>query len=291
MIFRASGCMVLSIALLLALQAAAADVQPAGTAQLKYRLIDQFGSPFFCDKDLWPVARPEQPRAEEWFSQADLAGQEFKVISNHLKLEKPADHMQAEDILSLYREHKRLQAITVEGSGSLFTFAIRTGVVGQQGEAISGTISTAGDIKVEQRETVWNTCPKCLAEGTLIDTPDGEIPVQDLRPGTQVWTTDARGNRVAAPVLSVVRTPVPSDHQVMRLRLENGRVLVASPGHPLPDGRSIGEIMPGQSIAGVRVLNVETIRYTADATYDVRPAGPTGFYWAEGVLLATTISR
>ena len=273
------------------LRAAGAAVPPAGPSMLKYKLIDQFGEPFFCDTDKWPVARPEQPKAEEWFAHADFADQEFKVISSHLQLEKPADHMQPEEILSLYQEHKKLQAITVEGSGNEFSFSIRTGKVGKQGEVISGTITADGQITVQKRETVWNTCPKCLARGTRIDTPNGEVPVQDLRPGMAVWTVDIEGNRLAATVQSIVRVPVPANHEVVRMLLENGRTLYASPEHPTPDGSSIGALQGGDILDGLRILSVARIRYTSDATYDVLPSGPTGFYWAEGVLLASTISR
>lgn len=264
---------------------------PVGAPDLKYKLIEQFGAPFFCDLDKWPVARPEEPRAKEWLSQADLSDPEFKAMSSHLNLQKPADHLQESEILSLYREHKMLQSVTVEGSGNNFTFAIRTGKAGEQGEAISGTISAGGVISVQHRETLWNTCPKCLSYGTRIDTPQGEVSVQDLRPGMPIWSVDKDGTRIAVVVASVIRVPVPLDHEVVRVRLDNGRLLIASPAHPLADGRLIGQLQSGDEIPGNQILGAERTRYTAGYTYDVLPAGPTGYYWAEGVLLATTISR
>jgi hypothetical protein len=290
MSFRIS-LFVVCLLILLVATAALAQNQPAGSSSLKYKLIEKFGSPFFCDRDEWPVARPQEPRAKEWFSQADLADQEFKAISSHLKLEKPADHLQADEILSLYQEHKKLQAITVEGSGNNFKFAIRTGEVGGQGESISGTITSSGEIKVLHKETVWNDCPRCLAEGTRIATPQGEVAVQDLQPGMPVWTLGKDGARVAGVVESVVRIPVPLNHEVVRMKLENGRTLFVSPEHPLADGGIIGQRQAGDALSGSRILSAERIRYTADFTYDLLPSGPTGFYWAEGVLLATTISR
>lgn len=290
MFFRISFFVVCVLILLVGTMVLAEN-PPAGPSSLKYKLIEQFGSPFFCDRDQWPVARPEEPRAKEWFAKADLADPEFKAISSHLKLEKPADHMQEDEILSLYQEHKKLQAITVEGSGNNFTFEIRTGEVGAQGESISGTITSSGEIKVLHRESVWNDCPKCLAEGTRIATPEGEVAVQDLQPGMPVWTVGKDGSRFAAVVESVVRVPVPLNHEVVRMKLENGRTLVASPEHPLPDGGTIGRLQPGDAVTGSRILSAERVRYAADFTYDIMPSGPTGFYWAEGVLLATTISR
>jgi hypothetical protein len=45
-----------------------------------------------------------------------------------------------------------------------------------QGERIEGTISNNGDIKITKREPGFNTCPICFSKGTLIGTPDGQIP-------------------------------------------------------------------------------------------------------------------
>ena len=85
-------------------------------------------------------------------------------------------------------------------------------------------------------------CPICLARGTRIATPAGEVPVEDLRAGDVVWTLGSSGARVAAPLLEVGTTPVPSTHEVVRLVLSDGRALSVSPGHPTQDGRRVGEV-------------------------------------------------
>lgn len=290
MLFRLTRFALFAILLFTVIQVTVAQTA-TGPSELKYKLIQQFGDPFFCDKDLWPVARPEQPRADEWFAGANYADPEFKVILTHLNLQKPADHLQSDEILAVYREHKKLQAITVEGSGSPYKFSVRTGKVGEQGESLSGTISDIGDIKIETRETLWNTCPKCLAAGTRIDTPLGEVAVQDLRAGMPIWTMDQKGKRRQGVVVSAARVPVPLHHEVVRLQLANGRTLLASPEHPLPDGRVVGDLQAGETLSDIAILNAQQIPYNGDSTYDVLPSGPTGFYWAEGVLLGTTISH
>jgi len=33
------------------------------------------------------------------------------------------------------------------------------------------------------------------------------------------------------------------------------------------------------------------VAYSGDRTYDLLPAGPTGFYWAGGILLSSTLSE
>jgi hypothetical protein len=62
-----------------------------------------------------------------------------------------------------------------------------------------------------------------------------------------------------------------------------------SPGHPLIDGRRAGDLAPGDGYDGATVVSAELIGYAGGRTFDVLPAGDTGFYWANGVLLASTL--
>ena len=256
-------------------------------AQLKYVLIDTFGPPFFCDPDYYPVARgDEQQKALEWFGQVDLASEEMRAILARLRM---VALLSDEDILMAYREHKLLASILVEPSGVGFRFEIRTGSE-PEGEAIRGRIDDRGRIDVEQRETSFNTCPICLAAGTLIDTPSGPVAVQELRAGMAIWTVGASGARTAAVVLRTGSVPVPEGFALVRLRLEDGRQLVASPGHPLADDPPLGDLLAGVMLDGARVVSVERVPAIGSATYDVLPAGGTGLYWANGVLVRSTLA-
>ena len=256
-------------------------------AQLKYVLIDAFGPPFFCDPDYYPVARgDEQQKAQEWFAQTDPASEENQAIFERLALVLP---LSDEEKLMAYREHKLLASILVESSGDGFRFEIRTGS-DPEGEAIRGRIDDRGRIDVEQRETSFNTCPICLAAGTLIDTPGGPVAVQELRAGMVIWTVGASGARTAAVVLRTGSVPVPEGFALVRLRLEDGRQLVASPGHPLADDRPLGDLLAGEMLDGARVLAVERVPPASPLTYDVLPAGGTGLYWANGILVRSTLA-
>ena len=126
--------------------------------------------------------------------------------------------------------------------------------------------------------------------GTRIEAPAGAVLVQDLRVGMLVWTLDKTGVRVAQPVLQVSRTMVPSNHQVVHLVLDDGRQLWVSPGHPTSDGRRVGQLQAGDALDGARLLSADLVPYAAPATYDLLPAGDTGFYWANGILIASTLS-
>ena len=130
---------------------------------------------------------------------------------------------------------------------------------------------------------------QCLAADDLIDTPAGPVVVARLRQGMIVWTMDAAGHRVAAPVVRVSHTPAPPGHQVLRLRLDDGRIVSASPRHPTADGRQLGALRPGDLLDGSRLASVEEVAYVGD-TWDILPAGRTGTYWANSVLLGSTLT-
>lgn len=131
--------------------------------------------------------------------------------------------------------------------------------------------------------------PICLAADVTISTPEGEVLVTDLREGMFVLTLDKNGNSVAEPVLKVSKTQVAGDHQVVHLVLADGRELQVSPGHPTTDGRTVGELKVGDSYDGAVVEKADLIPYGDDATYDLLPAGESGYYFANEVLLKSTL--
>ena len=132
-------------------------------------------------------------------------------------------------------------------------------------------------------------CPICLSGETLIDTPSGLIPVKNLQVGMPIWTIDKAGHRVAATVIKTSKVPVPLTHQMVHLILDDGRALFASSLHPTTDGRSVGDLMPGEPYSGASVISVQRISYDQNATYDVLPSGETGFYWANGIVLGSSL--
>lgn len=128
----------------------------------------------------------------------------------------------------------------------------------------------------------------CLASDDRIATPTGPVPVSQLHPGMMVWTLDAVGKRVAAPVLRVSHIPTPPGYRMLHLRLSDGRVVDASAGHPTVTGQPIGELRVGDLLDGSRLAAVEQESYAGN-TWDLLPAGPSGAYWANDVLLGSTL--
>ena len=274
---------------------ACAPQQPVPTVtysvpELKYLLLSEFENVFYVDPDFYPVAREgqEEKNALGQFPGIKANTAEFSAILEHLSLPDKSEYTDGEKLL-IYREHKKLTfGVEITPSGDTYRFILRVGE--DQGERIEGTMKQSGEIKVLKREPSFNTYPICLAAGTLIDTPNGPVPVEQLNVGIAVWTIDGSGERIAGVVIKTTMTPVPPDFPVVRLGLSDGRTVTASPGHPTFEGRPLGKYQIGDTLDSARVVTVERIVYDGEATYDLLPDSSTGLYWANGVLLKSTLT-
>jgi hypothetical protein len=266
-----------------------APPQPLTLAQMKYRVMDDLGRPWFCDPDFFPVGRGDEgQRAQEKLPEIQKDADTFAAIVAHLKLQ--AAQYTPDQQLAIYREWKTLNALQLQPINNVWAFAYLAMRDVGGGERVDGRVSADGHVTVINRQQSGPpNCPICLALGTRIATPEGERDVQDLRVGDVVWTVDATGGRAAAPLIALGSTPVPATHQVVRLALDDGRLVFVSPGHPTADGRHVGELAAGDSFDGARVATAERVAYHGGATYDILPAGATGAYWANGVLLGSTL--
>ena len=259
--------------------------------ELKYRVLDQFPDFFFCDPDYYPIAREdEMVLAQQRFPELQANQEEFQVILSRNGLSEVTTFTDEQKLL-IYRDHKKLNAIFFELIGDKFQFQIQTGTEEGQGFFITGTIDGNGSIEIQQRDPSFVTCPICLAAGTRIDTPQGQIAVEDLQIGDLVWTLDASGKRIQAAIMITTHVAVPASHRMVHLILSDGRELWASPGHPTADGQIFGDLKAGDVLDGARVTRLEHLPYHGIATYDLLPSGSTGFYWANGVLIGSTLAN
>ncbi|MEQ1571595.1 MAG: Hint domain-containing protein [Myxococcota bacterium] len=133
--------------------------------------------------------------------------------------------------------------------------------------------------------------PICLPPSTRIDTPEGSRAVSSLALGDLVYTLGSDGAVVAAPVVRVGSVRAPPGHQVVHLVLADGREVSGSPGHPTADGRTLGELRAGDLLDQAPITSAQRVPYQYARTWDLRPAGETGAYWADGVLLGSTLSE
>lgn len=92
-----------------------------------------------------------------------------------------------------------------------------------------------------------------------------------------------------AVVLIAASVQVPAGHEMVHVILKDGRELWASPGHPTADGRRLGDLALGDILDGAVIVSIERVPYAEPATYDLLPAGGTGYYWANGILVGSTL--
>ena len=262
-------------------------------AELRYRLIDRFGPRWYCDPDFYPVARADEADlAIQRFPEVRADQEAFAAILAHLGLSSSGDFT-AEQKLTIYRAWKQLHATILDPIGNAtyrFDYLATPAAGSSQGLRTAGTIDDRGRITIEQQVPAGQPpCPICLARGTWIATIDGAVPVEDIRIGMRIWSADHAGRPIAAVVVRVGRVAVGPWHRIVRLVLDDGRTVRASPDHPLVDGRPLGTIRAGDRVDGATVVQAVQEPYDGGETFDILPSGPTGAYWADGVLLGSTL--
>jgi hypothetical protein len=265
---------------------------PVGVTHLKFAVMDAVGKPVYCDPDYYPIARPgnEQGNAITKYPEIRADAEMYSAIVAHEHL--PSGELTDEQKLVVYRAWKLLRVVDLTPKGGDYTFSYRA--QSTSGSAsyllVDGSVRVDGVVTVSSRTPSGPPpCPICLAAATLISTPSGEVPVTDIRPGMLVWTAGVDGTRIAAAVLEVGSTEAPAGHQMVHLVLADGRELLASPGHRTADGRLLGSLASGAALDGSTITRWELVPYAGDRTYDLLPARGTGTYWANGILLSSTL--
>jgi hypothetical protein len=262
----------------------------------RYRLLNHFARIFFCDPDMYPVGHDEKHWANLAFPEIMKDAPAFQVMAKRLGFEKTVNFSDDQK-LSFYREYKELQfGVRLASEGEKLKFSLRYREdplnykhLPNNGFSVSGFVDPHGEISVSESVLTTLQCPVCLSAGTLIQTTNGEIAIEDLKPVMLAWTLDARGARVATPILNIISMPVPADHMMIQLRLSDGRELSVSPGHPTADTRFVDQLKSGASYSGALIRAATWQHYHSKFTYDLLVAGDTGFYWANGILLASSL--
>jgi len=263
-------------------------------AELRYALLDRYGALSWCDPDFYPIGHDdEQLLANQRLAEIRADADTYAAILDRLGIAIDAELTDTQ-VLAIYREWKLLNAVTLtalaDASGYAFDLIFIKNEGLGTGTRHAGTIANDGTISATIDEDAFLvSCPICLARGTLIDTPTGPRLVEELRAGDLVWTLDGHGRRVVLPLLLVGSTPVPGSHSVVHVVLDDGRELWVSPGHPLVDGRTAGELAAGDTLDGATLVSADRLAYAGGATFDIMPAGDTGFYWANGIPIASTL--
>ena len=267
---------------------------PLTTGQLRIAIVEQLGERWYCDPDEYPVARfDQQQRAIERFDEMRADADNFRAAAGKLGLDPNAE-MTPEQKLAVYQLWKVLISIPLDPvDGEQYHFDYLSKPVGDatHGKRTTGTIDMHGVISIDEQVPAGAPpCPICLAVGTPIDTPAGPVAVERLRIGDPIWTIDWAGRRVAGVVIALGSAPAPAGHEVVQLTLADGRQVTASPGHPLADGRRLGDLRAGDVVDGSQVITASLIRYDGAETLDLVASGATGGYYAGRIPLRSTLS-
>ncbi len=132
-------------------------------------------------------------------------------------------------------------------------------------------------------------CPICLSEDSVISTPNGDVKVKDITDGMTVWSTNSNGTIIESKVIKINHVFVGNTHRVIDLQLADGRELFASPNHPTYDGRIIADLKVGEPYDRSTIKSIEIVQYKYQFTYDILPDSQTGDYFANGILVGSTL--
>lgn len=256
--------------------------------ELKYRLENELGKAIFCGPPVGYSNYVNELIAQ--FPSVMENDEEFSIILKHVSIDNDGEWVD-EEKLAVVREHNRMSVITLaKTNDDGYSFKLQSRPLPDKGEFIhEGSITPNGQINVTKKEAYIYGCPICLASNTLIDTPTGLVLIKDLQISMPIWTMNKAGSRVPGVVTKTSRVPVPSTHQMVHLVLDDGREVFVSPGHPTTDGRVVRDLAVNDLYDNTRVLTATLVPYNNAATYDILPSGETGFYWASGILLDSTL--
>lgn len=132
-------------------------------------------------------------------------------------------------------------------------------------------------------------CPICLSADSEIKTPNGEVNVKDIKDGMTVWSTDSNGTIIKSKVIKINKVFVGDAQKIVDLQLVDGRELFVSPSHPTYDGRTMADLKIGERYDNSTVKSMELVQYKYQFTYDILPDSQTGNYFANGILVGSTL--
>lgn len=266
---------------------------PLSVVELKLRLFSLVGRPWYCDSDFYPIARAdEKTLARQRLPEMQQDAEVWNAIIQRNNLPPTPASWSDAQLLAVYQDWKDLRALELTPVspgvyGATYSSKPLDGTT-QLSDRVELRIDDRGRVTIVSRQVGQRlNCPICLVDTTTIDTPSGPVRVTDLRVGDLVWTKGLDGQRVAAPLLAIGSMDAPTGHEVLRVTLDDGRAVSASPGHPTADGRLLGTLRVGDRVDGARISAIARLPYRG-RTYDVLPAG-RGVYWADGVLLRSTL--
>lgn len=130
----------------------------------------------------------------------------------------------------------------------------------------------------------------CLPGSTTISTVNGNIPISKLGKDDYVWSMNKKGQKILVPIKFISHIHTNPYHEVTHLKLSDGRCLYASKRHPTVNG-CISELEYSGYYDGAKIESIQTIPYFNKTTYDLLPDSDTGFYWANNILIGSSLKN
>lgn len=126
--------------------------------------------------------------------------------------------------------------------------------------------------------------PNCCSADTRIRTSSVDKRIQDIKEGDLVISD------VNKPVKIIKTNKIEvKKHKILFVRLNDGTVLEISPEHLTSDGKKFKNLKLGDVIDGRLVVEIKLKNYNYKYTYDILPDSGSGNYYANGVLIRSTL--
>jgi hypothetical protein len=258
---------------------------PRSVADLKFSVIDNVGEPLVCTGWGMPNA-PFNPYGEYPHIFSDVPTYSAIIRREHL----PPTPLTNDQVVAVYRDWLKLNVVRLEPDGTAYDFHMFPGSTssGLRNEIV-GKVDLLGRVYDVRQGPAMGACPICLAVDSVISTPNGPVAVSKIEVGMSVWSASPDGRPVLAVVLERTSRLAAPSSELIHLILADGRQLTASAPHEIADGRRLGSLRVGDQIDGVAITATEVVDASLRRTYDLLPSGETGEYWADGILMRSTL--
>ena len=128
------------------------------------------------------------------------------------------------------------------------------------------------------------TLPLCLSPDTRIKTPGIQKRIADIIIGDKVISENGEIVKVKKTTQVEVRK-----HKILKITFNDATILEISPGHPTGDGKEFNDLKIGSYLDGRMVIKIKKVPYNYKYTYDILPDSKSGKYYANGILVGSTL--
>lgn len=172
-----------------------------------------------------------------------------------------------------------------ERKKEIFCPTIYDPVCGNDGMTYSnGCVAKSRGVKSFTKGECQN--PNCLSPDTRIKTDGIQKRIADIKVGDIVISDD--DNKVKVIKIKKIEA---KKYKILKVEFNDGTILEISPNHPTSDGRLFKDLMMGDIVNNRIVIETKLIQYNYKYTYDILPDSEKGNYYANSVLVGSTLKK